>query len=118
MISNNIALAALETLTPARAAGVPLTRYLVRFDIPAAVRDQRLELSAPPGGWDALPCGMTSKATGDAWVHEAPSAVLLVPSVIIPDEFNILINPGHPQARSIVALTVKRFAFDPRFFAA
>jgi hypothetical protein len=39
-----------------------------------------------------------------------------VPSVIVPDEFNVLINPLHAAAAGIVATTVKRWVYDPRFF--
>jgi hypothetical protein len=34
----------------------------------------------------------------------------------VPDEFNVLINPQHGDAAGIVATTVKRWSYDPRFF--
>jgi RES domain-containing protein len=43
--------------------------------------------------------------------------LLLVPSVIVPEEYNALINPLHPDAKSITATTLKRWIYDPRFFS-
>jgi RES domain-containing protein len=54
--------------------------------------------------------------TGDAWCHGKRSALLVVPSVIVSDERNILINPEHPDASSVTAKTLKKWYFDPRFF--
>jgi RES domain-containing protein len=114
--SSNIALAALETLTGKQAVGLPFNRYLVQLSIPEAVWERRRILNHRPGGWDALPCGLASKREGDSWIRAGESAVMIVPSVIIPDELNVLVNPRHPDAAAIAATTVKRFAYDPRFF--
>jgi RES domain-containing protein len=114
--SANIALAALETLSYIRSGSLPFNRFLIRLEIPDDVWDQRTILDPLPGGWDAIPSGLTSKQTGDGWIAAGKSAVLVVPSVIIPDEQNILINPAHPETARIVATTVKRWAYDPRFF--
>ena len=114
--SASIALAALETLSYIRAGSLPFNRFLVRIDIPDAIWQARLLPPSLPGGWDAIPCGCTGRAFGDAWIAGRASALLLVPSVLIPDEQNILLNPGHPDMAHIVATTVKRWACDPRFF--
>lgn len=114
--SVNIALAALETLSYLRVAGLPFNRFLVRLDIPDEVWAQRKILDSLPGGWDAIPSGLTGKRVGDTWVANCTSAILVVPSVIITDEQNILVNPAHPASANIVATTIKRFVYDPRFF--
>ena len=41
---------------------------------------------------------------------------LQVPSVIVPEECNVLINPRHSDAAAIIATTVKRWVYDPRLF--
>lgn len=114
--SANIALAALETLSYIRAGGLPFNRFLVRLDIPDDVWTHRTVLAPLPGGWDAIPSGITGERTGDSWVAAGTSAVLVVPSVIIADEHNILVNPAHTDSSKIVASTIKRFVYDPRFF--
>lgn len=114
--STNIALATLETVLHLRAGGLPFNRLLVRIDIPDAVWDARTVLDPLPGGWDALPYGRTSSMTGDAWAASGATALLLVPSVIVPDEFNVLINPLHADSSTITATTIRRWMYDPRFF--
>lgn len=47
---------------------------------------------------------------------QRPFSVLIVPSVIVPDESNILINPLHPDVGLMIATTLKRWIYDPRFF--
>jgi len=114
--STNIALAALETLGHIRAASLPFNRYLIRIDVPAAVWALRELLDPLPPGWDAIPSGMRSRKAGDAWVAARRSPLLVVPSVIVPEEQNALINPLHPEAKKISAVTLKRWQYDPRFF--
>jgi len=114
--ASNIALATLETVHYLHSASLPFNRFLVRIDVPDAVWDARQVLAPPPAGWDAIPAGITSRIAGDAWLAAQTSALLLVPSVIVPDEYNILVNPQHPDAPSLVASTVRRWQYDPRFF--
>lgn len=112
----NIALATLETLSHIRVGSLPFNRFLVRIDIPDDVWAMREELNPLPGGWDTIPSGLTSRKAGDDWATSNGSPLLAVPSVIVPDEHNILINPAHPESRKIAATTVKRWTYDPRFF--
>ncbi|MES2351197.1 MAG: RES family NAD+ phosphorylase [Pseudomonadota bacterium] len=114
--SENISLAALETLSHLRPFPLPYNRFLVRVDVPDDMWSKRTQLNPLPGGWGAVPCGLTSKRAGDAWAAFGASALLVVPSVIIPDESNILINPLHADVARIVATPLKRWHYDPRFF--
>ena len=78
---------------------------------------KRRQVLAPlPGGWDAIPAGLSARNAGDWWVASGTTALLLVPSVIVPDEYNVLINPQHRNAAAITATTIKRWIYDPRFF--
>lgn len=113
--SSNIALAILETLSHLHIAGLPFNRFLVRIDIPNQVWGKR-EVLPLPEGWDAIPPGIASRKAGDAWAGSKRSPLLVVPSVIVPDEHNILINPLHRAARSISATTLKKWIYDPRLF--
>ncbi|MDQ2822014.1 MAG: RES family NAD+ phosphorylase [Pseudomonadota bacterium] len=114
--ASSIALATLETVHYVRSGGLPFNRFLVRIDIPEAVWQARRVLDPLPGGWDAIPAGLAARRAGDAWLASGASALLLVPSVIVPDECNVLINPGHGDAGAMVATTLKRWTYDPRFF--
>ena len=110
--SSSIALAVLETLGHLSSGDVPFNRYIVRIDVPDALWDAR-EILDPPGGWDALPAGFTSRFAGDAWCAGRRSLLLVVPSAVLPEEYNVLVNPCHADARLLAATTMRRLAFDP-----
>lgn len=114
--SESIALACLETLVHINAQGLPLTRYLVRIDIPIKVWDLAKKLSPKTAGigWDALPAGMVSIDKGQKWLQSNASALLFVPSVVIPQASNVLINPLHPDIKLIKAKKIEKFSYDPR----
>lgn len=113
------ALACLETIVHLDAGGLPLNRYLVEIDIPETVWASR-QAHAPdalPVGWDAQPASLTSVGFGTAWLRSGRAPILLLPSVVVPEEFNLLVNPAHPDARTIIARKVRRWLFDPRMAA-
>ncbi len=51
---------------------------------------------------------------GDAWLASRRSLLLIVPSVIVPQETNILINPRHPDADQIKIIKTTKFVYDGR----
>lgn len=114
--AESIALAALEILVHLGAGTLPLNRYLVRIDIPDAVWSRRhvLPADAAPVGWDALPAGKVSLDYGDAWLASRQSALLVVPSIVVPEECNLLINPGHPDAAALSATKLRKWRYDYR----
>lgn len=110
------ALACLETVVHLSAGGLPLNRYLVQITIPDEVWAARRTLTeqTAPVGWDALPSGRVSLDIGDQWVKSGASCLLEVPSVIVPEELNILINPAHPDAMRIGARKIRKWHYDAR----
>jgi len=114
--SSTRALACLETVVHlGGAVALPLNRYLVRIDLPPDLWAVRTVFDAAQHvGWDALPPGRVSMAWGAAWAQGAQSCLAEVPSVIVPEECNLLINPRHPQARHVRASKQRRWLYDPR----
>ena len=80
-------------------------------------RSQALPPDALPVGWSAIPEGRVSVEAGDAWLSRLASALLLVPSVVVPEEFNILVNPRHPDAGRLKATKLRPWLFDQRLGA-
>ena len=113
--SESIALAVHETVVHLRSGGVPLNRYLVRIEVPDDVWAARL-MHKPKVGWDALPAGMISVQAGEDWLLSKASALLVVPSVIVPEESNVLINPLHPDTARFVATAIRKWHYDTRYF--
>lgn len=112
-----ISLAVLETFVHLQAGGLPLNRYLVEIDIPAQVWKKARHFTHPPIGWDAIPTGKVSLDEGDNWLRSNSCAVALVPSVIVAEEFNVLINPAHADSIHINARKVRKWTYDPRLTA-
>jgi RES domain-containing protein len=112
--ASNISLAVLETFIHLGAGGLPLNRYLVELAIPDDVWDRAIVLHAPPVGWDAIPTGKVSLDEGDRWLKANRSALLIVPSVIVQEEWNVLVNPMHADAAAIAARKVRKWTYDPR----
>jgi RES domain-containing protein len=112
-----IAMAVLETAAHVNSAGLPLNKYLVQLDIPAAVWRARktLDPATLPPTWDAIPAGATSVKIGSDWIKSLQSAILLVPSAIVPEECAALVNPAHPHAAKVTAKLVRRFEYDKLF---
>ena len=53
---------------------------------------------------------------GSAWLRRGSTAVLVVPSAIVPPECNVLLNPLHPDFDKIRIGRAHPFAFDPRMW--
>lgn len=58
------------------------------------------------------------RAFGDRWLAERRTPVLEVPSAIVPESANRLLNPAHPEAAGARIVGERRFAFDPRLWGA
>lgn len=117
--SETRALACLETIVHLSAGGLPLNRILVRFDVPENVWNARQVFDpnlASNIGWDVEPAGMVSINYGTKWAKSGLSALLEVPSVIVTEEKNILINPNHPDAALITATKIRKWTYDARLF--
>ena len=117
-LSSSIALACLETLVHLAAAGLPLNRYLVRIEVDDALWRARQTVMKPKVGWDAIPPGRVSIDAGQTWLAARSSALLEVPSVIVPEEGNVLVNPRHPDARKLRAAKLRKWTYDGRFIQA
>jgi RES domain-containing protein len=67
-----------------------------------------------PGNWAATP--EHTRPLGMAWISEKTSVMLSVPSIVVPTERNVLLNPDHPGFARVTLVSAKPFFFDPRIF--
>jgi RES domain-containing protein len=114
--SASIALACLETLVHlAGGAPLPLNRYLVRTPVsPAAWRKRTVFDLSTHVGWDAEPPGLVSIDWGTEWARSGASLLAEVPSVIVPEESNILINPAYTGAGRLKVSKLRKWSYDLR----
>ena len=112
-LAQSQSLAALEILVHVDSPQL-LERYVA---IPVSIDSSlimRIDVSSLPRNWAAYPPPKTIKAIGDDWVAAATSAVLQVPSVVVPVENNFLLNPRHPDFPKLQIGKPVSFKFDPR----
>ncbi|MBI5330750.1 MAG: RES family NAD+ phosphorylase [Betaproteobacteria bacterium] len=114
--STSVELATLEKLV--HTSGLtPRDLLLVAVDVPD---DDGLTQVAPlyelPKAWNALPGSDEAQAYGTRWLRQAQQLVLLLPSVIVPEARNALINPLHPRFGEVSMAVTRPFDFDPRMF--
>ena len=113
--STSRALACLETVVHLARQPLPLNRHLVRLSVPASAWAAAAEVDpAVLVGWDAEPAAKASLDWGTAWAAGADTLLARVPSVIVPEEFNVLINPAHRDAAGVKAVKVRRWLYDAR----
>ena len=112
-LSGSRALAALELLVHLTTPETRLIpRVLITVAIPRALIGGRL-WTAP--GWQEEPPGKNSTDQVDDWLRTASTAGVRAPSVLVPEEDNILLNPSHPDFSRINVLESREFSYDPRF---
>ncbi len=97
--------------TGSAAINAPFYVYAVSFD---AALLKELPISSVPNGWNSEPPTSASQSLGDAWVSAAGSAILTVPSVIVPEERNYILNPNHPRFSEIQIGAPVQCQVDPR----
>jgi len=75
---------------------------------------ESLEPSALPPNWADPVAPLETQRIGDEWIRQQSSVVLRVPSVIVPQEYNYLLNPQHPDFPAIKLGAPQHFPFDSR----
>lgn len=93
---------------------LPTDRYFVEIDVPNNISLLEVKLEDLPKNWDAKPPISITQIIGDDFVFQEEAAILKVPSSIIPQEFNYLINPNHPDSKKIKAVKYVHMEFDER----
>ena len=118
--SHHLAMAVLETLIHLGRRRQPADRYVVAID----VDDKRLNhprwgiaawtLDQLPEGWDENPPTLLSQLFGSEQFKRKRLG-FAVPSTIVPEELNLVLNPLHPAFKnSVRAQITRKFTSDPR----
>jgi RES domain-containing protein len=111
--SDSLALAALEVLAHADRRRFERSYAAFRISVPDE-QVLRLESRDLPEDWRARPVSMGARRIGDIWARERRSVALLVPSVLVPLERNLLLNPAHPDLTLVEIDDPRQFSFDSR----
>ena len=106
-------LAILEMLVHVPATSVPRDHVMVVIEVPDDALQSLAEL---PDGWAQLPYDPAVQAAGDAWARSLSSLVLRVPSALVKDEWNLLVNPMHERMAQIRIVGTEALVLDARLF--
>ena len=58
------------------------------------------------------------RAAGDSWIASGRDLVFTAPSVLVPEELDLMLNPAHPRMRDVTIVSTRVFRFDTRMWAA
>jgi RES domain-containing protein len=91
----------------------------VKIRLPDSVSREAIDdpATSVDEGWRKLPVSAAAQRFGSAWAEEQRSCALAVPSAVIPEERNVLINPDHGEIEGVEVVDVQPFYFDERLRA-
>lgn len=112
--SSSLSLAALERLVHTDTDLQPPALVAIPIEIPSTVPVASIDLASLPGDWRDYPAPERLAHVGGRWLEAAATAVLSVPSAVIPHERNYLLNPVHPMFRRCSAGRPEPFSLDAR----
>jgi RES domain-containing protein len=111
--SQSRALAVLEYTVNITADDIPRGLSMIALDIP---EDRILDITEPmlPGNWKEAPAPASTKDFGTRILKAMRYPVIRIPSAIIPQEFNFILNPFHPDSAGFIIAGIHDFVYDMR----
>jgi RES domain-containing protein len=111
-LADHPASALLEMLVHMDRDLLPASYRLLRVVVPETIVADRVGDDALAFDWRIQPA--LTRQIGDQWLDRSSTALLQVPSVIVPLGKNFLLNPGHPDATKVAIVEVVNAPLDPR----
>ncbi|MEN9231485.1 MAG: RES domain-containing protein [Thermostichus sp. DG02_5_bins_236] len=111
--STTLSLAALEILVHMEVMDLGISRVSIQVDVPTDIPLPQVKLQDLPSHWRSIPAPLELAFLGDQWVQREESLLLAVPSAIIPQENNILLNPRHSNFHRLIFRDPEPFLLDP-----
>lgn len=112
--SQSVSLAVLEYALNYKRHGWLPPSVLARANIPDEVAIESLSTAELPDNWRAVDPPPSLRTIGETWLRRAQTACLRVPSAIVPEESNYLLNPRHPDFSRLAIGPAEPFNFDRR----
>ncbi|UAM96881.1 RES family NAD+ phosphorylase [Polaribacter litorisediminis] len=110
------ALAMAEVAVHLTIATLPKDFVMLTIDVPDEIAIKKIDLKDLNENWNAMLPNSKTKKIGDLFIDTLEFCVLKVPSAVVKDDFNYLINPYHKQFKKIKIVDVTDFPFDKRMF--
>lgn len=109
-------LALAEVLVHISLENLSSSYVMMVINIPDKVSSLIMSIDELPEGWNRFPSPESTKRIGDRFIEERKACILKIPSVVVKEEFNILINPNHPDFVFINIDQIEGFRIDERLF--
>ena len=115
--SQSLSLATLEYLVNLSIIDLPDDLVAVEIELPDDLPRAEITIKQLPANWRTFPSIEELKDIGTDWARQATVPVLVVPSVVIPNELNYLVNPLHPLSQRLKVVSVAAFTLDTRLYS-
>ena len=112
----NRSLAMAEVAVHFTLATLPGDYRMITIFIPDDISLKKLNISDLPTDWNTFPPPSATQAIGDQFFADNKYCVLQIPSAVTQGDYNLLINPNHPDFGSIKIISANKFPFDKRIF--
>lgn len=112
--SATLSLAMLELLVHVTERTLPVDMVAIGIEFPESLPIARIEVRQLPRGWRTYPASDLTRDLGNGWLREAKTAVLCVPSAVVPRESNYLLNPAHADFARLHIGKPEAMPLDPR----
>ncbi len=112
----NRSLAMAEVAVHFTLATLPIDYMMITLFIPDNTSLQKLNITDLPADWNTFPHPTTTQAIGDKFISENNFCLLQIPSAVTLGDYNILINPNHPDFKKIKIIDKVNFPLDNRIF--
>lgn len=112
--STTLSLATLEMLVHVDVEDLPSDLVAIEIAVAKGARFERIHVKDLPRDWAELPGHPACRKIGDGWAMARESLVLRVPSAVVPEEENTLVNPAHPDAATLRVVSTRLFRLDRR----
>lgn len=88
----------------------------IKAEVPDILEIECMNIDRLPADWYLSSSKSSLQALGDEWINSARTSILAIPSAIVPQEFNYLINPLHPHFDRLIIDRPQPFNFDTRMW--
>jgi RES domain-containing protein len=112
--SENRALATVEYLVHVPLSLFPGNISIATLKIPDGIAPKEISISGLPANWRNYPAPLELAEIGTRWALANDTLLLRVPSAVVEHEWNILVNPSHPDMKQVSISQTERFSLDAR----
>jgi RES domain-containing protein len=114
--AEHVSLAKLEVAVHLDFDVIPDEYCLIEIELPNDLKIRQFDVEQLPRTWNAYPYSRATQHLGDLYLDQNKFVGFKVPSAVVPQEFNFILNPNHSDFKWVQVSKVERFNFDQRLF--